>query len=381
MPPSKKTIGFSELRVGLLVLGSIIVLIFLILNATGDINPFATKLHLRARLPNASGLREGSEVRLAGVTVGKVDNIQLLPPTDDPNAPKVEVRLAVNNKIDGQAATNRIRKDSTAQLDSPGLLGNEKIINVTPGTSIVEPVPENFLLPTSSAGGIPELTASGNELMGRLNKISDQVNGIVTKINNGEGSLGRAITDEALYNNLNSTIRETQDVIRQIRTGEGSAGKLLNDPALYNNANQIALQLSAISKDLQAGRGTAGKLLTDEALYNKANSTIDRLDQSINQINGLVGEVRAGRGTVGKLLTDEAIYNDARAAIARFNITAERIDNVVATAQRGEGTMGKLLTDDQLYSNVNQLSSESVKLLYDFRQNPKKYLTVKFQLF
>ncbi len=346
MPPSKKTIGFSELRVGLLVLGSIIVLIFLILNATGDINPFATKLHLRARLPNASGLREGSEVRLAGVTVGKVDNIQLLPPTDDPNAPKVEVRLAVNNKIDGQAATNRIRKDSTAQLDSPGLLGNEKIINVTPGTSIVEPVPENFLLPTSSAGGIPELTASGNELMGRLNKISDQVNGIVTKINNGEGSLGRAITDEALYNNLNSTIRETQDVIRQIRTGEGSAGKLLNDPALYNNANQIALQLSAISKDLQAGRGTAGKLLTDEALYNKANSTIDRLDQSINQINGLVGEVRAGRGTVGKLLTDEAIYNDARAAIARFNITAERIDNVVATAQRGEGTMGKLLTDN-----------------------------------
>jgi len=34
-----------------------------------------------------------------------------------------------------------------------------------------------------------------------------------------------------------------------------------------------------------------------------------------------------------------------------------------------------------LYSNVNQLSSESVKLIYDFRQNPKKYLTIKFELF
>jgi phospholipid/cholesterol/gamma-HCH transport system substrate-binding protein len=47
----------------------------------------------------------------------------------------------------------------------------------------------------------------------------------------------------------------------------------------------------------------------------------------------------------------------------------------------GEGTTGKLLKDESLYSNVNQLLSESVKLIYDFRQNPKKYLTIKFQMF
>jgi len=81
------------------------------------------------------------------------------------------------------------------------------------------------------------------------------------------------------------------------------------------------------------------------------------------------------------LLKDEAIYNEARTAIARFNTTTTRIDNVVAGAQRGEGTLGKLITDEQLYNNVNNLSSEGVKLIYDFRQNPKKYLTIKFQLF
>ncbi|MBA3439749.1 MAG: MCE family protein, partial [Pyrinomonadaceae bacterium] len=45
------------------------------------------------------------------------------------------------------------------------------------------------------------------------------------------------------------------------------------------------------------------------------------------------------------------------------------------------GTVGKLFTDDQLYSNVNQVSAEVNKLIYDFRQNPKKYLTIKFELF
>ena len=99
------------------------------------------------------------------------------------------------------------------------------------------------------------------------------------------------------------------------------------------------------------------------------------------EIDAIVADVNAGRGTIGKLLKDEAVYNEARTAIARFNTTTARIDNVVAGAQRGEGTLGKLITDEQLYNNVNNLSSEGVKLIYDFRQNPKKYLTIKFQLF
>ena len=381
MPSSKKSVSLGQLRVGIFVLVAIVILVFLVLNASGDINPFSSKLHLKARFSDANGLREGSEVRLAGVRVGKVERITLLPPSDVPNAPRVEALLTLDSKIDGQPASQRIRSDSTAQQGSPSLLGNEMLINITPGTSVGSPVGEGAILPSSSSNTVNDFATSGTDLAQRLSKLSDEISGIVRDVKDGKGTVGRLFSDEALYNNLNATILETEDVMKQVRSGNGSAGRFINDPELYNNANEIAIQLRAIAGDLRSGRGTFGKLLTDDELYARINRTADRLDRSVDQINAMIGEINSGKGTLGKLIKDEQIYNDARAAIARFNTTAERIDNMVAAAQRGEGTVGKLLNDDSLYTNVNQLSSEGVKLIYDFRQNPKKYLTVKFELF
>src|SRR5215207_4527260 len=340
MPPAKKRVGIREVRVGLLVVVAIGVLIFLILNASGDISPFSRKIHLRARFSNGDGLRRGSEVRLAGVRIGKVDDVRLLPPSSNP-VEKVEASFSIDSEIDGRPATDLIRKDSAALLSSPSILGAEKVINLTPGGATADQIRDGDLIPPGDEGGtVQALTQSGTRLMDQLNDLSRQFTEISSKVNQGQGTIGQFVNNEAFYNNLNSTVRDVNELVRQIQAGEGSAGRFVNDPALYNNLNEVSRSLQEIADGLRQGRGTAGKLLTDDA-----------------------------------------IYNDARAAIARFNTAAERIDNVVAGVQRGEGTAGKLLTDEQLYNNVNQLSSETVKLIYDFRQNPKKYLTIKFELF
>jgi len=384
MPTSTRTTGLSQLRVGLLVLIAIAVLVLLILNASGTLNPFASHIRLRARFGDASGLREGSEVRLAGVRIGKVDRIRLLTPNEvgtGPTPQKIEAFMTIDSKIDGVPAQDRIRSDSTAQQMAPSILGSEMIINITPGTSLGQPIKENDLLTSTTGSSISDLATNGTELAQKLSKLSDQLNEVVKNVREGKGTVGRLFNDEALYNNLNATIRDAEEIAQQIKTGRGSAGKFIYDEAVYNNANEIAINLRKLSADLAAGRGTAGKLLQSNEMYDKINRIADRVNHSVDQIDSLVAGVNAGQGTLGKLVKDEAIYNDARTAIARFNTTAARIDNVVAGAQRGEGTLGKLITDDQLYANVNQLSSEGVKLLYDFRQNPKKYLTIKFQLF
>ncbi|MEJ7860842.1 MAG: MlaD family protein [Pyrinomonadaceae bacterium] len=401
MPPTQKNLSFSQLRVGIFVLASLLILGFLILNATGDFNPFERKIRLKARFATADGLREGAEVQLAGVTIGKVEEVKLLPP-DSPEDARVEATLIVEEIFDGKPISERIRTDSTAQLIATSILANDKMINITPGSPKGQNVAEDAVLNSTESMSINQLTQTGNELLQQINKMAVPTNEILNKANRGEGTLGRVINDESLYNNLDATVGETkltmtklQNTLDRINTGEGSAGKLLNDPQLYDNLNRTVAQLEAISRDLRAGRGTAGKLFSDDALYNDTRAAIADLRVSAVKINGIADDFKVitndlneGRGTAGKFLKDERLYEDARVAIGRLNTTAEKFEIILGDAQGGKGTIGKLLTDESLYnnvnqtaSNVNQLSSESTKLIYDFRQNPKKYLTIQFKLF
>src|SRR4030095_10060945 len=115
MPRSSTSISLSQVRVGIFVLFAIVVLIFLVLNASGDINPFSRKLHLKARFVDANAWLEGSEVRLAGFRVGKVERIVLLEPSPVAGAPRVEAQLTVDSTIDGRSANQGVSRHHAVQ--------------------------------------------------------------------------------------------------------------------------------------------------------------------------------------------------------------------------------------------------------------------------
>jgi len=401
MPKSQRTLSFSQLRVGLFVLAGLLILGFLILNSSGNFNPFERRLHLKARFESGDGLHPSAEVQLAGVTIGKVDEVRFLSPGEDPNA-NVEAIFSVVRTLNGNPINDLIRTDSTAQLISNSVLGNDKIINITPGTPNGSSVQENHILESSAAVGINQLTATGNDLLKQINKLAIPANEILTKANQGQGTLGRVLNDESLYKNLDSTVVEAketmtrlQDTLDKVNKGQGSAGKLLNDPALYDNLNKTVASLESISADLKAGKGTAGKIVSDDALYNETRSAVAELRVSAAKISSIADDFKVisadlsqGKGSAGKFLRDEQLYDNAKDTLARFNSTSAKLEQILTDAQAGKGTIGKLVTDETLYnninqtaSNVNQFSSETTKLIYDFRQNPKKYLRIKLAIF
>jgi phospholipid/cholesterol/gamma-HCH transport system substrate-binding protein len=136
----------------------------------------------------------------------------------------------------------------------------------------------------------------------------------------------------------------------------------------------LTTEIQGMVADLRAGKGTAGKFLKDEQLYKQANEAVAKLNSSLEKVDRIVADIEAGRGTLGKFVKDEQLHNDVSATVTSLRNISGRLD-------RGEGTAGKLLHDDKLYNNINQVSSEMVKMLYDFRQNPKKDLSIKVSLF
>ena len=401
MVETRKTLTFSKLRVGIFVLIGLAVLGFLILNSSGEFNPFEKKIRLKARFAAADGLREGSEVQLAGVRIGKVEDVTLLPP-DSPEDAKIEAVMLIDEELNGSPISERIRTDSNAQLIATSLLANDKIINITPGSAKGSPVSENDILESGVAISINQLTQTGNDLLEQINRLAIPANEILSRANQGEGTLGRILNDPSLYRNLDEAVAETkltvtklQTTLDKVNSGQGSAGRLLNDPELYQNLNRTVSTLESISSDIKAGRGSVGKFMNDDALYNETRAAVVDLRTSAAKINSIADDFKVissdlaeGRGSFGKLLKDEQFYADAKDTLAKFNSTAGRLDAILGDARAGKGTLGKFVTDETLFNNINQtasnfnqLSSESTKLIYDFRQNPRKYLRIRLSIF
>src|SRR5258708_17233352 len=258
MPRRQQKLTLSELRVGIFMLAALLITGFLILNSSGNFNPFEKKMRLKARFASADGLHSGADVQLAGVSIGKVEDVKFLPP-DSPTDERIEATLNIVQVLDKKPITELIRTDSTAQLVATSILGNDKMINITPGSSKGSSVTENATLTSSAGIGLNQLTATGNDLLAQINKLAVPANEILNKANQGEGTLGRIINDESLYKSLDGTIAEMRRTIDRLNKGQGSAGKLLNDPKLYDNLNKTVAHLEAISSDIKAGRGSVGK--------------------------------------------------------------------------------------------------------------------------
>jgi phospholipid/cholesterol/gamma-HCH transport system substrate-binding protein len=357
MAQSKK-VSWSELRVGMLVIASFSILVVTIFFISGKGSVFGGRFKVTTYLPAASGLKEGAPVWLAGVEVGKVDGVNISKSSDPARA--VEILMSIKNDY-----INDVRSDSKARLGSIGLLG-DKYIELSRGLHGTR-IGNGGVVEGSEEADIKRLIESANDLMANMDVLSEKVKSITEKIDLGQGSVGKFINDSSLYDNVNRTVKIASDMMEQMKRGEGSIGKLLNSDELYVRLNTSAEKLNRIADRLESGQGSLGKFLKDDKLYNNANQTIEKT-------KNLVDRIDKGQGTLGKLVTDQELYDKMNKAVTRLTDIAEKID-------KGDGTVAKLMNDKELYNNLNTASAEIVKLLYDFRQNPKKFLTIKLKIF
>ena len=280
-----------------------------------------------------------------------------------------------------------IKRDSNISLGSIGLLG-DKYIEISLGRGsepplVIQEEDEGWLGSTThevvmitgtSQPGFQELITGADDVLANLALLSDKVNAILEPLSEGEGTVGTFISDTSFYDNLNravtsasQTVEQATRLLRDFREGEGTLARLVQDREVYDKINDATGHLQHVLTQIDQGRGTLGKLVNDPSIYEKS----DKIMENIERITRRIDE---GQGTLGQLSTDDQLYENLRQSLDRFTTFVQDI-------QQGKGTLGRLANDEQLYQNLNQVSAEMIKLLYDFRQNPKEFLTIKLEIF
>ena len=213
-----------EVRVGFFIVAGLALLVVFIFTI-GDLSTYVEPgYQLRVLFPSANGITEGSPVQYAGVEVGKIQRVDLvyLP---DQTSPQVELQVRLPSSVN-------VREDDKAAISTFGLLG-EKYLEITPGPGIGSIIaPEGRLLgrPPVSTEHIIERS---DEVLSELKRTLEGVN--------------RLVGDQEARIYLKEALQEARDATRNwkalgerlnltfghIESGEGSIGKLLYDEELY----------------------------------------------------------------------------------------------------------------------------------------------------
>jgi len=356
---SRQSLTWAELRVGLLVLASFTLLAIAIFFVGGEAGFFTPKYTVTTYFNSVNGINNGAEVWLEGVTVGNVSSVRVT------SLPEPERTVAVEMSLDLQFQ-EIILSDSRISIGSIGLLG-DSIVEIARGPGLGEVIPDGGAIQGASSGDIRGLITGTNDVIANLEMLSDQVQEITTRIRGGEGSLGKMLTETAIFDNVNATVAEARLLVEDTRTGPGTIGTLMTDRGLYDRMDETVQKVDSIVSRVESGEGTIGKMLTDTSIFDDASELVQRA-------NTFMARVETGEGTLGKLSRDDALYEDMRTA------TAE-VTTMIANIAQSEGTLGKLINDPELYDNTNETISAMLRLMYDFRQDPQKFLTINFRLF
>ena len=303
-----------ETRIGIFVAMVVLAAVF-ILDIVGGLERFTRGHHYYALFNNVQELKVGDRVKMAGVEIGRVEDIQLV---ED----KVKVKFKVRRDAE-------VRVDSVATIQFTGLVG-QNYVALGFGTA-------GATLAVDGTRLIGAEQADLNTLMAKLDSVAGGVENL-TKSFTGDriDNLLGPFTDFLKANRepLTATIANIRDVTAEVAEGKGTVGKLINDPTFYNaalttvsnlqsaggQANLALMDARRIIDQVNAGQGAIGKMVKDPALYNEAVASMTNLREILVKIN-------QGQGSVGKLVNDQEFYKNAKMTLQKLDKSAEGLED------------------------------------------------------
>jgi phospholipid/cholesterol/gamma-HCH transport system substrate-binding protein len=224
-----------------------------------------------------------------------------------------------------------VRKDSRASVLTMGLLG-DKYVELSAGTPKAGTIQSGDMIQGAAQLELKDVMEVGTVSIQRMSDFIRKLDNLLTKIEKGEGSVTKFLTDPTLYDNLRDAAKSLSLTMKDIRDAQGTIKLLMNDPTLYNNLLATSASLEGLSRKMSESSGTLKKMIEDPTLYNRLLTTTASLEESST----------------------------------KFGAVLEKID-------KGDGVAGALMNDKEMARELKDIVSELSQLVKDIKSDPKKY--------
>ncbi|GAM09036.1 mce related protein [Geobacter sp. OR-1] len=354
-------IGWAQVKAGVLIVFALLLFAGGVVMMGDKTKFFVPKGALSVIMTDVAGLKVGAPVWLAGLDVGVVKDIRFSKPNQ---SNEVEILLEIEHQ-----SLRKVGQDSMITIKTRGLMG-EKYVDITPSKTVNEP-PLTVVFGTS----VTRL----DDVMAKAGAAFDKLNGLMGRVDKGEGSLGRFAKDPKLYDHLVNLTAELKLFAHSVNSGQGTLGKLSKSSEPYDRLIAILERADDTLEDIQSADGTLGRLVRDRQLYDKLVVLADKSNQAAEDVRELNRKLTSTDGTIGKLLGDREFYDKGMELLERADNSLQSLQTVTAKLEKGEGTAGRLVSDKELYDRMNRVVDNLDALVKDIKENPKRY--VKFSLF
>jgi phospholipid/cholesterol/gamma-HCH transport system substrate-binding protein len=294
---------------------------------------FEPTLTVYVTFQNPGGLQAGAPVRISGVKVGRVSELEFRGGQVDPKTKEPEPPIRAVARIERRYQSS-IHDNSRWFVTSQGVLG-EMFLAIDPGSHDRPPLPDGATVQGISPPRLDLLLSEGYEIlhkayMGIANneqKISETFDGLHRTLR-ASGNFFEKNSDKIdhIVDNVDKLSTNADDTMKAARERYVDGPQITR---IFNDAERTAKTLSdnlpPVMEDgrkvLSDTKKITGKLATDEQLQRLDTMTRDLADASgrakvlAADAQGLMKHVKEGKGTVGALVMDEAVYDDLQELI------------------------------------------------------------------
>lgn len=269
--------GTPEFKVGLLVLMASGLIATLALRSSEDPSYLGGSKDAWFLLDDASGLVKRSSVKMAGIDVGIIKDIQL-------QNGKARVQMVIKSDVP-------ITRSARIEIRPNGILG-DKFVEVVAGD------PRDPPLRNGDQILIVDDRASMDRLIGEVSKITKSLGQVAENI--------RAATEGDTEKPLGKIISNLE--------------KITTDVAQLTNEHKG--QLGEIIDNIHEATANINEMISEEGpdgLKQRWKTALSRVDSSLKNIDEITGKINRGEGTIGKLVNDEQTVEQLNTAIEGVN--------------------------------------------------------------